>query len=379
MTRRAKYKDIITKEFLLQCIQDRMTLIEVADMCNTEYGWNMNASAVHYWAKKFGLRWGRLRREPVELDVEGLLEATQMVQRTIRYIKDIKMNPIDYEYVLKDPIMLLIGDTHAGSFRDRKGEIDWVEQAQSRFKYLKEGLINRLLWSKHYPSKITICLLGDMIEGFSVYPSQIENSHAIINDQIEIITGEILQLILDLYQYTEEIEVVGVQGNHGRISKQSEINNWDSLVYLTIQKAVNYVKQTIDEGEVPWNISVKYAPKFLLYHKEGPWTYLLGHGHKILSRGALNNISKMNTSLLAKASYSEDFDVFLMGHVHQTRYWTMGHRKYFISNGACYDSEHFANELGLPTDLRFVAFSYNEHTPIANLWFIPLVPEDYYD
>ena len=375
-----KLKEIFTKDYLLQCINDGLTLKEVAEINNELHGKNMNPSNVFYHAKRHGLQWGRLRREPVELDIEGLIETTQMVKKTLNYVKEVNREPIDYDKVIRDPIMVLISDVHVGSLRDRKGIVDWREQTKSRFRFLKDGLKERLKQSNHYPEKITICLLGDLVDGFNIYPSQIENSHTIINDQIDVITGELLDFILYAYQHTSEIEVVGVQGNHGRISKQSEINNWDSLVYLTLKKSIEFLIKSLDlDGIDAFNITVKYAPKFLMYHEEGRWTYLLGHGHKVLTRAALNNVHKMNEKLMAKSMYSRDFDVFCMGHVHQTRYWTVGPNKYFISNGTAYDSEHFAEELGFPSDLRFTVFSYNEHTPIQNVWFISLVPDDYYE
>ena len=114
-----------------------------------------------------------------------------------------------------------------------------------------------------------------------------------------------------------------------------EIANWDTFLYSTIEKILNYMALV---GEI--NVTIKYARKFLLSYKDVfGWTMLLGHGHRIMGRGALSSIHKTNDFIARRIVLGYYHDVYMMGHVHHTRFWSTSHNKYYIANK---DSDQFS-------------------------------------
>jgi len=368
-------ENILTKEYLVECIKEGLTQQQTADKVFEEYGTRVSRQAVFYWMRNHGLKWGRKTYMPIELDAETIVEATSLVEKTLERVSEFKYELTDSEDLDEETLFILISDIHAGAKYDRTGVVDWKKILKSRFSYLKNGIQSKLRKYNMIPKKIVICLLGDLVDGFEVYPNQSEMSHPIVNDQLDLITSELMDFILFCSGFTGEVKVYGVQGNHGRISKRTEMNNWDSVVFVTLDKVINYLNRA-EFNQL--NVSMSYVNRFLMDFKEDKWTYLIGHGHKIMTRGALGNVAKLNSTIMAKKMLGIEHDVFMMGHVHQTRYWCNGPNSYYIANGTMYDSEHFSGTLGLPSDLRFVAFTSNEKTPVDVVWFIPLVPENYY-
>jgi len=370
-------EDILTKEYLLDCIRRGMTQQDVADEVGRLFNKRISRQSVFYWMRRHGLQWGRKVYEPVSLDVEAIVEATNLVDKVISQIGDFKNLNNIIRQENNDVLFLAIGDVHAGAKYDRTGRINWKDVLSERFGIFRDEVEKKLRDINLIPSKIIICLLGDLVDGFEIYPNQAEMSDTIVSDQIDLLLKELIDTILYLSAFTKEVKIYAVQGNHGRISKRSEINNWDSVVYVALERIIDYITKSQKEDEIV-NISITRVNKFLLQFQEGKWKYLIGHGHRLLTKSSLGSVKYINNMVITRKSLGFDHNVFIMGHVHQTRYWCNGDNSYYISNGTMYDSEHFSETLGLPSDLRFVAFTSNDRTPVDMLFFIPLVPESYY-
>ena len=366
-------EDILTKEYLLECINKGMTQKEVAEEVERLWNKKLSHQSVFYWMRKRELAWGRKKYDPVELDADAIVEATELVEKVISQISEFKYEEKILELTNDDTMFIAISDVHAGAKFDRTGEIDWKVILKERFEFFRKELTEKMTKHNLIPSKIVFLLLGDLVDGFEIYPNQGEMSDPLVNDQLDVLVSEIMNTILHFSAFTEEVKIYAVQGNHGRISKRSEVNNWDSVVYITLEKIIDYMSKVDEEI----NISIKRANKFLLPFEEGKWKYLIGHGHRILSKGMLGSVKNINNMLNVRKNFGYDHNVFIMGHTHQTRYWCNGDNCYYISNGTMFDSEHFSETIGLPSDIKFVVFTSSDKSPVESVWFIPLVPESY--
>jgi len=379
-----KVENVLTYEYLLGCIEKGMTQREVADEVNENWKIGITRSSVYYWMRRHGLKWGRRKYDPVELDAEAIVKSTSLVEKVMSQISEFKYDKDISEKFIEDTLFIAISDIHAGAKYDRTGEIDWKEVLTERFEFFRNALTTKIVKHNMLPSKIVFLLLGDLVDGFEIYPNQGEMSDPLVNDQLDLLVTELMNTILHFSAFTEEVKIYAVQGNHGRISKRSEVNNWDSVVYITLEKVIEFMDKAKSSYEPlltkpQTNISIRRANKFLLPFQEGKWKYLIGHGHRILSKGMLGSVKNINHMLNTRKVLGFEHNVFVMGHTHQTRYWCNGDNSYYISNGTMFDSEHFSETIGLPSDIKFVVFTSSEESPVESVWFIPLVPDSYHD
>ena len=241
-----KLETLVTKEYLLDCMSRGLTQEGVAKEVKKIWNVSISRSSVFYHQRKHGLQWGRRKYIPEELDVEAIVESTDIVEHTLKSLDLVKSYNLEHLDLSDEILHVLVSDVHVGAKYDRTGEIDWVTVVEERFTFLKQGIAERLKKYKMRPKKIILNLLGDLVDGFDIYPNQHERTHPLINDQLDIIINVLMDLILFLYTFTDEVEVQAVQGNHGRISKRTETANWDSVVYLTLDKSIKFM-QTVGD------------------------------------------------------------------------------------------------------------------------------------
>ena len=83
--------------------------------------------------------------------------------------------------------------------------------------------------------KAVVCLLGDLVEGETIFPGQAWRVDASLFRQVLLDGPEILGTLLrDLLNYFEEVEVHDVVGNHGRIGRRGDYHpetNADAMLY----------------------------------------------------------------------------------------------------------------------------------------------------
>lgn len=112
----------------------------------------------------------------------------------------------------------------------------------------------------HPVREIRVYLLGDLIEGEDIFPGQAHLVDASLYNQV-FHGGEILaDLIRRLAGSFEQVKVVGVIGNHGRLGRKGTFHpesNADAMMYriasmlVKEQKNVEWV-ETLSKGERAW-------------------------------------------------------------------------------------------------------------------------------
>jgi len=185
------------------------------------------------------------------------------------------------EKVSKEIAVLGLGDFHLGENVDKEvvcgfGEYNF-EIFVSRLKFLSESIksitIKKL--RGYQIKKLVIFGMGDMISG-RIHEELIENAEDIM---FQIINGAYVtaQFVLEMAQMFPEIEIVGVLGNHGRLTKKKYFKkryvNWDFVFYqfLSIFLAGNE------------QIKCDFPKSYFVVKKIYGWNFLILHGDNIRS------------------------------------------------------------------------------------------------
>ena len=124
--------------------------------------------------------------------------------------------------------------------------------------------------------KLVIPMLGDQVEGESVYKGQVYHIDRPLIDQLfDSAYFELNNFLLPLAQRFPEVEIYCVMGNHGRTGRKGEFHsttNWDYLFYKTVQillaQAAPHVK-----------IFTTKSPTMIVQH--GKFLFSYNHGDDV--------------------------------------------------------------------------------------------------
>ena len=179
--------------------------------------------------------------------------------------------------------VLHLTDIHYG----KKTETYGVEVVESRLIELCKA-VSEITDLRRRFAKVGTCKLllgGDMIEGEGIFPGQAWETDAdLIAQMIKAGPEIVLNVILSLLQTFENVEVVGVPGNHGRQGKfNSKTNNADSIYYEIVRKLVTIASPAAAE-RIKWDIPLDRERGKQWYGRFnicGPWEGMLVHGDQI--------------------------------------------------------------------------------------------------
>lgn len=140
-------------------------------------------------------------------------------------------------------LMILLGDTQWGKnipgiFDPGVAKNSVEHYANVTYDLIKEDLprINHIVF----------CLLGDMVDGWSIYPGQSFHAGQPVPEQVFEVTSSIWDFVMKLYPLGLPIEIYAVPGNHGRVHKDAHPDtNWDIAVYYQLlSMATVFYQQT---------------------------------------------------------------------------------------------------------------------------------------
>lgn len=206
--------------------------------------------------------------------------------------------------------------------------------------------------SDHPVKRAHVYLLGDIVEGESVFPGQAWEIDASLYKQIVTgveITADFLRRALS---YFETVHVAAVKGNHGRLGRKGEYDpetNMDRLLYKFVSMLfANEPRITFD---IPENT-------FYLVDQIGNYKTLLVHGDQFYSPMSLHSYHKKILGWKT-SGIPEAFDDVACGHWHQNTKATLGQTVLRIA-GSPESNNTFAQEvlgvMGRPSQhLQFVA------------------------
>lgn len=98
------------------------------------------------------------------------------------------------------------------------------------------------------PKQIRVLLLGDMVEGSGIYPSQDAVMGGNATEQVDACYVALESLIMDLLRANLKCEIIidAVPGNHGRQSKSAHPeSNWDLVLYSMLASRFGREKRVV--------------------------------------------------------------------------------------------------------------------------------------
>lgn len=230
-------------------------------------------------------------------------------------------------------------DVHYGK-KTKTFEARKLEQRLEKFA-AKIADVKGLLGSGYEFDELVICMLGDMVDGTGIYPSQAHHQEdSSVLEQIRWFEEVLWRTVSTMGSAFPKVRVECIPGNHGRVSKfADESDNWDLVAYQGLQARA---RANPDD-----NIDVRYGGKQGLWMRQVPvrkHKFLLNHGHTVRSfqnipwYGLFTRIGRWSTT----KEYG-GFDAFACGHYHTCGYHRLNEIQIFM-NGTAVTSDAWATE-----------------------------------
>jgi hypothetical protein len=186
-----------------------------------------------------------------------------------------------------------------------------IEIAEQRIKQYAEKIrtITDIHRADHPVKKAHVWLLGDIVDGEQIFPGHPYELDSSLVDQVVTNGSRILRNFLyELLSYFQEVRVIGVVGNHGRIGRVGAFHpdtNADRMLYLVTRE---YFKAA-GEKRIAWEIPRAHKGDRGWYHVDlvGNYRSLLVHGDQF--RGGNSYAGLPFFSFSKKALFWRDMGV----------------------------------------------------------------------
>lgn len=215
---------------------------------------------------------------------------------------------------------------------------------------------------------IHLMLGGDMVEGMTIFPSQVFEIEAGLFEQLFGVSELIVRAVTRLASHFEEVVVWEESGNHGRIGKKDELPGDENIDRMAYKIARDRILPVL--GNVTWHEQTDWHQMVHI----GKYTALLVHGDEIRSFGGNHpsyGITKKVTSW--SAGVLEPFHDCYMGHFHRPDTYTLPNGgSIYITGSTESRSEYarmFVGALGKPSQrLHFIDPRKGQVTAEYRLW-----------
>ena len=259
---------------------------------------------------------------------QQVIKATSTQEAILEYLSDHiqalpeiaspEPGPVKNTGSSEEELILNLGDIHAGEVVSAEEMNDLNEYnfdiATRRLKAVADSVIdiakNKL--SGYTFRKLHILGLGDFISG-TIHDELVENAEGNVVEWTMNLAYVVAQMIRELAVEFEEIEFVGIIGNHGRLHKKPRFKaryvNWDYVCYQMLSALLAKQK----------NVKCTIPKSFWHIHTVNNHNFLLIHGDNINSSLGIPwyGIQRMVANLKELlASKDQHFDYIMLGHFH---------------------------------------------------------------
>lgn len=239
--------------------------------------------------------------------------------RAVRQLEPYKPPPVPrYEPTKKlseEDWVQLISDVQAGQTVDVR-ETGGLGRFDTRILLQELEMLSRTIpriiaYHANRPRRVWFFLLGDMIEGSTIFAGQLRSIGMNTVRQVLWVVENISRLIAGAAAAFQEVVVVGVPGNHGRIGFKgvnSPMDNLDYLTYQFIQERLQSIPNVTCRFSESWHQLVEIQRhRFLLVHGEDVPAWM-----NIPFYGALRSESRQQ-----KLFFPRGFHYLVLAHHHQ--------------------------------------------------------------
>lgn len=263
--------------------------------------------------------------------------------------------------------VLLLSDLHFGAVVDPE-EVPTNAYNLEIAKTRLAGIFARareLATEKLHASKIHVCLMGDLVSGLIHDELEVTNDLTAPEQVVE--AADALQVgIQELADAIGPVSVVSVSGNHGRLRQkkrisQRQIESFDWLCAQVIKRGL------AERGEIefaiprsPWVIHHVAGLDILIHHGDTirSWSGLPAYG---ISRDAF----RRKTLLI---DHDIDFDLIVMGHLHQHGILPITANLRVIMNGSLIGMDPYADSLALGGTPSQTLFGVHPDIGVTSVW-----------
>lgn len=233
---------------------------------------------------------------------------------------------------------LILSDIHYGNVSDNVLNLYNTDICKERIKELLDKTI--YYCSMHKVQTLYINLLGDLVSGIIHTSVRCEQEEDVISQTMHV--SEILvQFISELSKYVPEIKVIGVQGNHSRITSnlKESLNpeNFERIVF-------EYIRNRLPDITVITNGLEDWA------------TYNIGDRKIFIEHGDKTKIDNVKNKAINILGYVPD-DIFI-GHYHHMEVVSDGNTDVVV-NGSMMGVDSYAMKHRLNNKPHQVLRIYN--------------------
>jgi hypothetical protein len=295
--------------------------------------------------EKTKIKLSKIMKENTELKKRILLMDElndRLGQLATFYKKPKKVNFIKSNKREKEAV-LSFSDTHFGEEVDPKEIMNINAYNTTIAKERIDILFNSVIeYCQLYKvTKLNIHMLGDMISG-NIHAELLETNELTTVETIIYLSDYVSMWIQKLSEYFKVINLLGISGNHGRISdkpryKKKNQNNFDFLMYKFMEKSISGIVN-----------SFILPDSFLYLTNHLGYRILNLHGDILKGGTGLNPVSGTWARDSAKLNgllrqHGREFDCMLFGHFHtgDTQFPSFDKTK-IIVNGSVKGTDQFS-------------------------------------
>lgn len=296
-------------------------------------------------------------------------------------MKPIKVTPykIKSKGKFKRMVTLVLSDLHIGSDirKVETGHLDFgrVEESRRLAKVIQETMDYKIQYRNE--TELNVLLLGDLIQGNLGHD---DRDGAPVAEQVNRCIYLLSQGLGQLVSAYPKITVFCNTGNHGRnIARhpnRAVQQKWDSyetiIAFALKQIFINHKNIKFEIPLTPYAIVPLFNKKMFITH--GDTVLKIGYPGTSIKTGSIEaQINKINATL----PDSEEYSVFVAGHVHTASITHMSNGAVLITNGALVPSDEFAVSIGLmESTCGQYLFESVEDYPIGDCRLIKLTSKD---
>lgn len=215
--------------------------------------------------------------------------------------------------------------------------------------------------------ELDIFMLGDIVDGETIFPSQPFNIDKSAFEQAKIFAIALVNKLVTLRQYFPKINVYCVYGNHGRSGKyNSRITNWDNVMYTIMEVAtanvpdINFI---YPDGDEKMMVAEIYGYKFLLAHGD-----MINMHYQIPYYGITNKSMRWYQTF-------DGIDYMVLGHFHHHSLGTQFINTEYFINGSYLTDDTFSKEVIGSTNKYPSQIAFGVHRKYGVTWRYPIYLE----
>ena len=233
------------------------------------------------------LKWVTAENEQLREERSSVKILADAMTAAVRALPAVKIKPMprrEARDLDAEDVVLFISDVHIGSLLSAEhtgglGAYSFpiFEERMNRYRDAVRACL------RYHPNRLPCCYLvlgGDLVDGSTIFRGHGRQIDLVTVKQVTVAYEYFSHLIADLLELFDEVRVVSVPGNHGRIGMKGENAPHDNLDWLA---AWFMAERFRDEPRVKFHNPETW---WALLEVRG-WRFLVAHGDDVKAWGSI--------------------------------------------------------------------------------------------